>query len=132
MTPPDTSHSAVFLGIIGAASVIANFVWVLLLIFGRGQTRRIEPSPLEVKPAEQWVSRREWTTDHGLISERLQRIEAEMGAIRSDAVDARTEFRTEMTEALVRVHQRLDSTNETLASTPASIIAILRNTGVIK
>lgn len=111
--------------LLGVLLLVGNVISVWSWISGRTERRRIEPQPLEVAEAERFVTRRELENFQAGIIERLNRIEREIASIRDTDTEDRGELRDFMNQGLARVHERIDDL-------PSQLIALLRNTGVIK
>lgn len=95
------------------------------ILLGRRSAVRVEPQPLEVRPSRDLVERAAYERDQELIRERVAALEAGQRQMLAEINERLEEFRAESQQGIRRVHERMDRM-------PHELVALLRNTGVIK
>lgn len=131
--PDMTSSSAVadgflLLKLFVLAALILNVVNLGMSIFDRrAKVRRIEPSPLEVRQATEFVTKPEFQTRMDFLAAAMSQMTANLAKLEAARESDGTRLANEMNgirSDLRTVHGRIDDL-------PAQIIAMLRNAGAL-
>lgn len=102
------------------------------LYFGRRQSVEVRPQPLQVQGVERFVSRDLCEQMHHTSAKDIADLKVRVAALESgqremvrELGEQISEVRSEVTDGLRRVHDRVDGM-------PAQIVVLLRNTGAIQ
>jgi hypothetical protein len=117
--------------------VFAGLFFAARAAFRRGEARReIAPQPLEVKPAEDYVTAGTCRLVKEDVGRRLTTVEQEILALRHEMREDRERLSRQMVEELGKVYDRLKEgerrMEDNMRTLPAEIVALLRNTGAIR
>ncbi len=119
------------------AIVFAGLFFAARAAFRRGDTRRdIQPQPLEVKPADEFVTIGSCRRVQEEMGRRMTTVEQEILALRCDMREDRERLSRQMIEELGKVYDRLKEgerrLEDNMRTLPSEIVVLLRNTGAIR
>jgi hypothetical protein len=119
------------------AVVFAGLFFAARAAFRRGEARReIEPQPLEIKPADEYVTAAACHQVQEDVGRRLTTVEQEILALRREMREDRERLSGQMVEQVGRVYERLKESErrleDNMRALPGEIVVLLRNTGAIR
>lgn len=107
------------------AAALAPVLLLWRKLSGRPEVREIQPNPLEVREAPQFVHKAEFFSQLQGITDRLNRMEASIAGMQAARHAEIESLRVDFRADIQRIHQRIDDL-------PDRIIATLKNTGALE